>query len=125
MSVMRLGGILEPAVARSTSAVATKTASVAIRIQPAITRTADVSNQAAAFASVLLLTPGSLIAFVFGMWRLGQDLGFAGNFVISEGLFSHWLVWIALSIGLKATATMTNRNEKTDENAPASTEERS
>ncbi len=106
---------MQPAVARTTTAMASKTSSVTVRIQPAINRTAEVSNQAAALVSVLLLTPGSLIAFVFGMWRLGQDLGFAGNFVISEGLFSHWLVWIALSIGLKATATMTNREDKAEE----------
>jgi hypothetical protein len=112
---MRLERTLQPAVARTAAALATKTSAVAVRIQPAITHTAEVSNHAAAFVSVLLLTPGSLIAFVFGMWRLGQDLGFANNFVISEGLFSHWLVWIALSIGLKATATMTNRNDEADE----------
>ena len=61
-----------------------------------------------------------MIALVFGVWRLGEDLGFAGPFVISEGLFSHWIVWIMLSGGLKALATMATRNatrEKSGQNA--------
>jgi hypothetical protein len=29
------------------------------------------------------------------------DLGWAGTFLISGGFFSHWQVWIALSITLK------------------------
>ncbi len=32
---------------------------------------------------------------IFGFWRLGQDLGFAGDFVFSSGLLSHWQVWAA------------------------------
>ena len=36
-----------------------------------------------------------------GVWRVGADLGFAGTFLIAEGFFSHWQVWIVLSIGLK------------------------
>lgn len=50
---------------------------------------------------VALLTPAAVVAFVMGMWRLCMDLGWAGAFLISGGFFSHWQVWIALSIGLK------------------------
>ena len=89
---------------------AMRATSTALRIQPALQRTAEVSHNAATLVSVLLLTPGAMMAFVFGLWRLGQDMGFAGNFLISEGLFSHWLVWMALSAGLKATSTMAVRN---------------
>jgi hypothetical protein len=121
---MRLGGILQPALARTTTAMATRRTAVAVRVQPAITRTVEVSNQAAAIASVMLLTPGSLIAFVFGMWRLGQDLGWTGNFIISQGLFSHWMVWMAISIGMKATATLSNRNGKSEESEIAVRQER-
>jgi hypothetical protein len=50
---------------------------------------------------VALLTPAAVVAFVMGMWRVCADLGWAGAFLISGGFFSHWQVWIALSIGLK------------------------
>ena len=110
MSWMRLGGIPQPAVARTTSAMARTRSAVADRIQPAISRTARVSQEAASLVSVLLLNPGAMIALVFGLWRLGEDLGLTGPFVISEGLFSHWIVWMMLSGGLKALATMATRN---------------
>ena len=70
----------------------------------------EISQEAASLVSVLLLNPGAMVALVFGIWRLGSDLGFAGPFVVSEGLFSHWLVWIMLSAGLKALATMATHN---------------
>jgi hypothetical protein len=114
MSWMRLGGILQPAVARTTTAIASTRSAVADRIQPAISRTAQVSQEAASLVSVLFLNPGAMIALVFGLWRLGEDLGLTGTFVISEGLFSHWLVWIMLSGGLKALATMATRNAESE-----------
>ncbi len=83
---------------------------MAVRIQPAIDRTAAVSFQAANVASVLFLAPAAMIALVFSLWRLGEDLGWTGPFVISEGLFSHWLVWMMLAIGLKALAVMVTRD---------------
>jgi hypothetical protein len=48
-----------------------------------------------------LLTPAAVVAFVMGLWRVCADLGWAGAFLIADGLFSHWQVWIALSIALK------------------------
>ena len=50
---------------------------------------------------VALLTPAALVALAMGLWRLGTDLDWAGAFPISAGIFSHWQVWIALSIALK------------------------
>jgi hypothetical protein len=111
---MRLGGILQPAVARTTTAIASTRSAVTDRIQPAISRTAQVSQEAAILVSVLFLNPGAMIALVFGLWRLGEDLGLTGTFVISEGLFSHWLVWIMLSGGLKALAIMATRNAESE-----------
>jgi hypothetical protein len=115
MSLLRLGGVLQPALARTTSAIASTRSAVADRIQPAIGRTAQVSQEAASLVSVLFLNPGAMIALVFGFWRLGVDLGWAGNFVVSEGLFSHWLVWILLSGGLKALAMMATRDAKRED----------
>jgi hypothetical protein len=114
MSLLRLGGVLQPALAWTTSAIASTRSAVADRIQPAIGRTAQVSQEAASLVSVLFLNPGAMIALVFGFWRLGVDLGWTGNFVVSEGLFSHWLVWILLSGGLKALAIMATRDAKSE-----------
>jgi hypothetical protein len=50
---------------------------------------------------VVLLTPAALVALAMGLWRLSADLGWAGAFPIATGLFSHWQVWIVLSIALK------------------------
>jgi hypothetical protein len=55
---------------------------------------------------VVLLTPAALVALVFGIWRVSMDLGWAGAFPVSGGFFSHWQVWIALSIGLKMLSSM-------------------
>lgn len=121
--ITRLAGILQPAVARTTSATAGTRSAAAGRIQPAVGRTTQVSQEAASLVSVLLLNPGAMIALVFGLWRLGEDLGWAGQFVISEGLFSHWLVWIMLSGVLKALATMATRNaRREDSEQPADSE---
>jgi hypothetical protein len=35
------------------------------------------------------------------MWRIGTDLDWAGDFVFSRGLFSHWQVWIAAAIAVQ------------------------
>jgi hypothetical protein len=59
------------------------------------------------FVNVLvsLLTPASMLALVFGLWRVSEDLGWTEAFVIPSGLFSHWQVWIALAIALKMAAS--------------------
>ena len=83
---------------------------VAVRFQPLSDRLTKASREASAAISVLLLTPAALIAMVFGMWRLGADLGWTTKFLISQGLFSHWVVWMALSMGLKTTANLAVRS---------------
>jgi hypothetical protein len=50
---------------------------------------------------VALLTPAALVALAMGLWRVSADLDWAGAFPIPGGFFSHWQVWIALSVGLK------------------------
>jgi hypothetical protein len=50
---------------------------------------------------VALLTPAALAAFAMGLWRVSADLDWASAFPIAGGFFSHWQVWIALSIALK------------------------
>lgn len=50
---------------------------------------------------VALLTPAALVALAMGLWRVGADLDWAGVFPIAGGFFSHWQVWIGLSVALK------------------------
>jgi len=43
-------------------------------------------------------TCGTLAAIscgTLGSWRLGQDLGWAGDFVFDSGVLSHWQVWLS------------------------------
>jgi len=36
-----------------------------------------------------------------GLWRMGADLDWAGNFVFQNGLLSYWQVWIAAAAGVQ------------------------
>lgn len=56
-----------------------------------------------------LINQTALAAFVFAIWRLGVDLGITGQFLISEGLFSHWQVWLVSAVALKMMAISLNR----------------
>ena len=96
-------------VTRVNTAMAARRTAAALRIQPALQRTTEISQSAATLVSMLLLSPGAMMAFVFGLWRLGQDLGWTGNFLISEGLFSHWQVWLAISVAIQFLAVLLNR----------------
>jgi len=81
----------------------------AVRVQPALGRTAAASQQAANAVSTLLLNASASIALVFGLWRLGHDLGWTSEFVIPSGLFSHWQVWLALALALRIMASAAAR----------------
>jgi hypothetical protein len=65
-------------------------------------------NRRLAAAVGALLIPIALMAWVLSLWRIGSDLGVAGEFAIT-GLFSHWQVWIAVALGLSFAASMLNR----------------
>ncbi len=54
----------------------------------------------------VLLSPLALMAAILGMWRIGADLGIAGEFAITEGAFSHWQVWLALAAILQTMAVI-------------------
>lgn len=96
MLVLKFGGMLQPALVRTTHAVTG-------RLQPAMDRTAAV-GQSAAPAVSFVLTTVSVAALVLGIWRLSADLGWAGEFFIGSGLLSHWQVWFALAGACKYLA---------------------
>ena len=46
-----------------------------------------------------LLTMAAISCASFGVWRMGVDFGWASDFVIQNGLLSHWQVWIGATAG--------------------------
>jgi len=80
-----------------------------VRIRTAVNKAIEKSQGAAELLSVLVLSPGAMIAFVFALWRMGQDFGWTTNFVVSDGLFSHWLAWGALALLLLRLRNMSTR----------------
>jgi hypothetical protein len=85
------------------------------RLQPALERTAETSQEALRLA-VAFLTPAAVVAGVLGVWRLSADLGWTDKFFITSGLFSHWQVWFALAGGLPFAGASIRR--QLDDNAP-------
>jgi hypothetical protein len=51
-----------------------------------------------------LLAPATVMASTLAVWRLLADLSVTQEFAISNGLFSHWQVWVATA-GLLHLAT--------------------
>lgn len=55
----------------------------------------------------------TLFAFVFaalGLWRLGTDLDWAGDFVVRRGFLSHWQVWIGAAVGVQHVSWRLSRS---------------
>jgi hypothetical protein len=51
----------------------------------------------------------SVVALLAAFWRLGNDLDWTQRFVVSQGLFSHWQLWLALAILLQVAAAILQR----------------
>jgi hypothetical protein len=66
-------------------------------------------NRELASVAAALLTPAAAMALVLGVWRLGSDLKWTGEFAIRRGIFSHWQVWIAMAGLLQTCASILNR----------------
>lgn len=103
MSAPRIGAMLQPAWMRAASVFAESTSRWAATLKPAMQRVVTAS-EAAMDVLPALLTPASVVALVLGLWRVTADVGWTEAFLISNGLFSHWQVWIALAILLQAGA---------------------
>ena len=109
MSGMRIGEIVQPAWSRTADALAGTTSNVALKLQHGIHRTVAISEEVSTFVAIVL-SPAALISLVLGIWRIGADLGWTDEFLIPNGLFSHWQVWIALAIALEAVAATFSRS---------------
>src|ERR1700690_3601926 len=98
MSVTRVDEVLTAVSVRGVSVLSDT------RFETVAKRTVATSAQAADVL-VALVTPSAVVALVMGIWRLTADLGWTETFPISSGFFSHWIVWVALAIGLKFGAS--------------------
>jgi len=105
MEVLKVVLTPQPAVARAQSGVTAITSETTVKSQfwfeGAFALITQGFSRQLADVLVALLTPSAVVALVMALWRVGADLGWAGAFLIAGGFFSHWQVWIALSIGLK------------------------
>jgi hypothetical protein len=52
------------------------------------------------------LNPASALALAMALWRLAYDLNWTGSFAVSEGVFSHWQVWMGLALLLQVLDAM-------------------
>lgn len=72
-----------------------------VRIQfPRGSRKGDKTPRHAPFVSVLggLMMLVAISCLGLGLWRLTSDLGWTDAFAITDGLLSHWQVWLASAV---------------------------
>lgn len=96
------------------AAPARTTGALAAGLRRALVQTAAWSRSAAGPVSFLIRSL-ALAAGVLGVWRLGTDVGWTQDFVISTGVWSHWQVWLALAAGLNAGASFVLRATPRDD----------
>jgi len=72
-------------------------------------------NRHVALAFAALITPAGVMALVLAFWRLAADLKFTGEFPITDGLFSHWQIWMAAGVALQSCAILLNRYGKPED----------
>jgi|SRR5579871_1261805 len=104
MQELRTAGVRQALLSWTASPVSFAGTALSERLRPAFGRIADISHEAAS-ALAAFLTPAAVVVLGFGIWRLGTDLGWTGQFIFSNGLFSHWQVWLALAAVLKLLAS--------------------
>ncbi len=66
--------------------------------------TPEERNGRIAMLGASLLTLVAVSWASLGLWRVGTDLEWAGDFFIQEGFLSHWQVWIGAAVGAEYTS---------------------
>jgi hypothetical protein len=61
-------------------------------------------NGRIAMLGASLLTFVAISCAALGLWRVGTDMEWAGDFVIQEGFLSHWQVWIGAAVAVQYTS---------------------
>jgi hypothetical protein len=67
---------------------------------PAVSRRRGKNSRMATLAASLL-TLVSISCASLGMWRIGTDLEWAGDFVFHSGFLSHWQVWMGAAVAVQ------------------------
>jgi hypothetical protein len=70
---------------------------------PVVSRRSGKNSRIARLASSLL-TLVALGGASLGFWRVSTDLGWAGDFVVSSGIMSHWQIWIGAAAAIQYAA---------------------
>jgi hypothetical protein len=109
--------------------VETGTAFMVVKIRfgrgPVVTRRKGKNSRIATLAASVL-TLFSLASVSLGMWRVGTDLNWAGDFVFPQGFLSHWQVWVGAAVAIQYSAWKLTRYARTsivEELAPVSSTE--
>lgn len=109
MLVTRIGEAAYSGSVRTAAILVDASSTFVSKVQPLVEEIAqgvrDAVETQVTGVLTILLAPASMIAMVFGIWRVGADLGWTGAFVISDGFFSHWQVWLALAVALRLAAS--------------------
>jgi hypothetical protein len=61
-----------------------------------ITRSGRVAALKPAISSFLTMI--AVVCFIVGTWILCAGLGWAGEFILRQGMLSHWQVWMAMGV---------------------------
>lgn len=80
-------------------------------------RRSETVQKQTALAVASLMTPVALMMCALGFWRLAADLKWAGQFVFTHGLFSHWQVWLAMGVAVQFAAFLLHRYFLPQENS--------
>src|SRR4051794_39710942 len=85
---------------------------------PVVTRRKG-KNSGIAMLSASMMTMVSICFASLGFWRLAQDVELTGGFLYTEGLLSHWQVWLFAAGTTQYGAWRLTRYAKTARNSPA------
>ena len=77
-------------------------------------KTPGKSNRQLAMTLSRWMPPLSALASVLAFWRLGADIDRNLGFGISQGLLSHWQVWLATGLLLHVAGPMLARYGRGD-----------
>lgn len=61
-----------------------------------------------------LLAPAIVSAYLIALWSITADMGITGEFMVSSGPFSNWLLWTAIAIALHAASSVLRRRVRRD-----------
>lgn len=83
-----------------------------MRLRPAAEAPPPLTLQEIEGGLAAILSPIAAALFAISLWRLGQDLGIAGNFFIQHGPLAHWQPWFVLAAALAIAKARLNRRSQ-------------